>query len=75
MLPPALKPQSLRDYTRARNGKVSEQEWLDVNELFLSDLWIHFEKYVKACDPFVLDRCRYTDFCKFMAKHSTHYEN
>ncbi|AAR26915.1 FirrV-1-B40 [Feldmannia irregularis virus a] len=70
---PPFKATTLQSYTRRRHGRVSEQEWLDANEYFLSDLWYSFEKFAKECNPFVLDQCRYTDFCNFIAKHSTHF--
>ncbi|ACH46801.1 unknown [Feldmannia species virus] len=72
--PPPLKPPC-QDYSRSKKGQVSEEEWLDSREIFLSDLWFGFQKHVKACDPFALDQCRYTDFCKFVAKYSTRFED
>ena len=72
-LPILLPP--CQNYARAKDGTLSREEWLSINEVNISDMWEGLRSYLTHCNTELLDRCTYVDFSDFVAKFSTHFSN
>jgi len=71
--------QPLEAYSsRSNNTPISKYEWIDENEVEMSRLWNSLNNYLDFNNVEMLDKCKYTDFCNFVASYTTHrlkYEN
>lgn len=68
-----LKPESLQNYKRRKDGLVSREEWLSENETKISDMWQGMCNYIRDTNSTFLDSCSYVDFSNFVANYSTHF--
>lgn len=67
-LPPFIPPPQ----NVGRKKRVwTTEEWLDSNEYFVSDMWYYLHNYIQDSNVVALDRCKYTDFCQFVADNTT----
>jgi len=66
---PKLNPIIQSEYFR--NQTVTQVEWMDSNEYYLSDLWYAMNTYISDSNRHVLDKCTYPMFCEFVAKNTT----
>jgi len=60
-----------------RRNVMTPEEWMDVNEYYLSDLWNSLRNYIEHTNKNgqILDKCTYPVFCEFIATNTTTSES
>lgn len=69
---PKLRPPC-PNYARSKDGLISREEWLAVNEEEIFRMWESFRSYLEYTNSTILNKCTYVNFSDFVAAYSTHF--
>ena len=68
---PEFKNMYATNISKTHGTPITFDDWYSENEDVLLDIWYDLQSSVSVRNIFILDRCRFDNFCSFVSSNTT----